>query len=154
MNTLTTYFYKGDFAQDLTSTSITVNAVTYWTLVAEVVVFYGAYNGSDTVPSVQPQNLPPITNVALNASFYRYDGGPTSRYAAAKLVNITPIFEADDLRNCLGTKYTFVSPVVAPDDCANDYCLVWSTNRIEMPYGPDMIFIGAQNGVTAPESLC
>jgi hypothetical protein len=120
-------------------------------LVAEVVIFYGAYNGANTVPAVQPLNLPPITNVAFNATFNRVGGG---KYSAAKLVNIEPIFDADDRRNCLGTKYTFVSPIVAPDDCVHDYELVWSTNMIEMPYGPDMIFIAAQNDITAPESLC
>jgi len=149
--TLTTYFYNGANTMDLTSTSITVNAVNYWTLVAEVVIFYGAYRGANVVPSMQPKNLPPVTNVAFTASFNRVGGG---KYAAAKLVNIDPIFDADDRRECLGTKYTFVSPIVAPDDCVHDYEFVWSTNMIEMPYGPDMIFIAAQYGVTSPESLC
>lgn len=149
--TLTTYFYNGAFAQDITSTSITVNAVNYWTLVAEVVIFYGAYNGADVVPAVQPQKLPPVSNVEFNAEFYRVGG---AKYAAARLVNIQPIFETGNMGNCLGTKFTFVSPIVSPDDCADDYELVWSTNRVEMPYGPDMIYIAAQNGTTAPESLC
>lgn len=148
---ITTYFYNGANASDLTSTSIVVNATTYWTLVAEVAIFYGAYQGADQVLSPQPINLPPLTGVEFNANFYRVEG---AKYSVAKLINVTPIFETADMRNCLGTKFTFVSPIVSPDDCVHDYQLVWSTDRVEMSYGANLIYVGAQNGITAPESLC
>jgi len=151
MNILTNYFYKGTFAQDLTSTAVTVNAVNYWTLVAEVAIFYGQYQGADQPLAIQPINMPPITNVEFTADFYRVGG---SKYAPARLINVVPIYEVDNMRNCLGTKFTFVSPIVAPDDCVYDYQLVWSTSGIEMSYGPNLINIAAQSGTTNPESLC
>lgn len=149
--TLTTYLYNGANADDLVSTAITINAVNYWTLVAEIAIFYGSYAGANVVPAVQPVKLPPLSDVEFNANFYRVGG---AKYAPGRLVNIQPIFEYGNTGNCLGTKFTFVSPIIAPDECATDYVLVWSTNRIEMPYGPDMIYIAAQNGVTEPETPC
>jgi hypothetical protein len=152
--TLTTYFYNGAFVQNTDETVISVNGNSYWTMYAEVAILYGAYLGADVVPAVQPKKLPPLMNVEFNANFYRSVGGmPTSKYVAALLIQRQDIFETGNTGNCLGTKFTFATPIV-PEDCANDYVLVWSTNRIEMPYGPDMIYIGAQNGVSASESLC
>lgn len=153
--TLTTYFYNGANDDDTTGGFVTVNAQNYWTLYFEVAIFYGAYNGANVVPAVQPLNLPPLMNVAFNAKVHKANvgGDPLARYSAATLISRQDIFESSNPANCLGTKFIFASPIIL-ENCDEFFCLVWSTNMIEMPYGPDMIFIAAQNGVTPPFMPC
>lgn len=148
--TLTTYFYNGANESDTEPTFVCFNGHCYVTGYMDLVIFYGQYVGADVVPSVQPRNLPPLQNVAFNCQVYRADndGNPTSRYAPGVLIARQDIYDIDNPRECLGTKFTFQSPCF--EDCTADgrYCFVWSTNRVEMPYGPDMIFINGQSGVS------
>ena len=153
--TLTTYSYNGANYDNATGGFIIANATYYWTFFFEVAIFYGAYNGADVVPSVQPKNLSPLMNVEFNAQIYTCTAGgnPLAKYSAAKLISRQDIFNAANPADCLGTKFIFASPIVL-GNCVDYFCLVWSTNMIEMPYGPDMIYIGAQNGVTPVVQAC
>jgi hypothetical protein len=145
--TLTTYFYSGANVVDAEQTFICYGPHCYATAYIDVAIFYGSYIGADVVPSTQPKNLSPLMNVEFNAQIYKFVGGqPTSKFAAATLIARQDIYDLDNPRDCLGTKFTFQGP--AMENCVDDFCLVWSTNRVEMPYGPDMIYIAAQNGVS------
>ena len=154
MNTLTTYFYKGANDSDVAESFICLNGHCYVTAYIEVAIYYGPYNGADVVPATQPKMMPPLMNVEFNAKVYRATAGgvPKSKHSVARLIARQDIYDLDNPRDCLGTKFTFQSDII--EDCSNLYCLVWSTNRIEMPYGPNMIYIDAQNGVSSPWSPC
>jgi len=114
-----------------------------------VAIYYGQYIGADQVPSVQPQHLPGIQNVAFNAQLWKCDdvtAKPISKLATPSLIYQQDILDLDDQRICLGTRYTFCSKII--EDCGPNerFLLEWSTNRIEMAYGGDMIFISSQSG--------
>lgn len=151
--TLTTYLYEGSNTSDFALTYI-CSVSCYITSYIDVAIFYGNYIGADVVPSVQPKNLPPLSNVEFKAEVWRTNGSghPLSRHSAARLIARQDIFNQANPADCIGTKFTFQS--IMMNDCANEYCLVWSTNRIEMPYGPDMIYIGAQSGVSNEWAPC
>lgn len=150
---MTTYFYAGDNGVASSAAEIDRDGNAYFVMYFDVAIYYSDYIGADTVPSAEPKNLPGLSNVSFNAYIYRsISGTPTNKYAVAKLINQQDIQDISDPRKILGTRYTFCSKIV--EDCNGDFTMVWSTNRIEMPYGGDMIFIEAQNGSTPEITVC
>lgn len=147
MNILTTYFYKGANDNDVESTYICINGHCYVTGYIDVMIYYGQYVGANQPLAIPPINLPAMTNVEfVQAQIYRSNndtGLPQTKFAAAKLIASQPVFDIDNPHSCLGTKFTFQSPVM--EDCDHPYCLVWSTSNIEMPYGANLIVIDGQS---------
>jgi len=153
--TLTTYFFDGGNDSDSVQTFICPgNQCQYMTAYIDIVIWYGNYEGADQVGAVQPMNRPGLQNVAFNAQVWRATSGgtPISKHHTPRLIARQDIFDVDNPADCLGTKFTFQTNCM--EDCDNHYCLVWSTNRVEMPYGPDMIYIGAQQGVVGTWEPC
>jgi len=159
--TLTTYFYKGDNATDATRT-FDINPGGYQQVTAyiDVFLYYGDYLGADQVGAVQPRNLSGLMNVPFKAEIYILDGEghPLSVFSTPRLIARQDLFENINLANIVGTKFTFQSNCFMDPGCNEvatpNYAMVWSTGRVEMPYGPDMIFIEPQNGISDDWQHC
>lgn len=144
MNTLTTYLYAGD-------NNVRVNATCFGNcqFVVELyaAIYYGEYIGADQPLAVQPLNLPGLSNVKFNVQLWKgHDNTNYSKFETPKLIDYQNVLDPADNRNCLGTLFIFRSTIITDCDTSSFYRMLWSTGRVEMPYGPDMIYIDAQNG--------
>lgn len=150
---MTTYFYDGAHDTQFAQTQFIDDGI-YVTTYIDVVIFYGTYRGASTVGALEPRNLPPLQNVQIRAELWMAtpDGVAVARNQTPVLALRQDIYDTDNPANCVGVKFTFAT--LPTNDCENNYVLVWSTERIEMPYGADMIYIEGQNGVTSTISQC
>ncbi len=154
MGMTTTYFYDGSHDTQFAQTEFFTDEGIYVTTFVDVLIFYGTYKGASQVGVVEPRNLPPLQNVKFNAQLYLATSGGVAltKNATPELILRQDIYDSTNPANCIGTKFTFVTLPI--EECDNDYVMVWSTQQIEMPYGADMIFIAAQNGVSSTISQC
>ena len=144
---MSTFYYEGDAANSWTWSEFCTGGNCYFPFNVDVVILYGNYINSDNLSASQPVNLPPLTGVNFNVKIHRFINNlPADVDSTPTLINTVPIYSPDNPHSCIGTKFTFATRVFN-SDCSREYCLVWSTSKVEMPYGADMIFVPAMNGV-------
>ncbi len=152
---MSTFYYSGGFSTAIDVTYPYINGKYYETGYVEVVFLYGNFVKSDNPQAVPPPFLPVMpSNLPVHAELYHAGSWnnpamPTSKDSNAFLIFQQDIFDQDNPRNCLGKKFVFVTRVFADYRVdQSPYCVVFSIDNVEIPYGFDTIVVGPQSVIS------
>lgn len=163
-NTINTYNFAGDNYSGYAQSFVEYDSNLYVMAYFDVTIFYGDFvnaeqNGVVAPFLPQPMNLPPLPNVVFHAKVWKSQGltnppVPLTKDSTPALIYRQDIMDANNPANCLGTKFTFASRIIAGDCSGTTYCMVWDSQVVEVSYGASLIVIPAMSGITPPMEPC